>query len=157
RVWICPAISSDVSPPASTSPIRGIEILPSGRTGMFTDSASFPQTVTCIWSSTPMRYSSAKADPELSSRAAGSGAFEEHAQVEASAEMTRNLKSMDLTAGSLLGWCSRGNLHLPSRMTPRIQRVSAGKAGQYARQCHGGGIYCCNFSKYIPRLKWVVA
>src|SRR5690606_19148058 len=38
-----------------------------------------------------------------------------------------------------------------------IQRVSAGKAGQYARECHGGGIYCCNFSKYIPRLKWVVA
>src|ERR1700754_5167091 len=48
--------SAVVLPPASTSPINGTVILPSGRTGTLTLRSGLCHTVTCNWSSTPIRY-----------------------------------------------------------------------------------------------------
>src|SRR4030088_3405312 len=52
------ATSAGVRPPASTSPMSGNEIFPSGLTGAVMDNSGLRHTVTCTRSSTPMRYSS---------------------------------------------------------------------------------------------------
>src|SRR5690606_39118963 len=67
---IASATDIGVRPPADTSPTSGTEIMPSGRTGTVTESSGFRQTLTWIWSSTPIRYALTGAENSASSACA---------------------------------------------------------------------------------------